>query len=197
MKIQKWMAAPLLSAALLTGGVAHADSLKVFLEKYPKGEDAAALKYRYALYLEQFKQPAQAKKLYIQLLASSTAYKDSAFKAIQRLRKVQGTPESLPEKIAYARMACAKDEASACLVLLDSIAIINGSVGGVEVSIPVDMTALDPEMTKGKTMKLSDQQAEYFVRGRKALEDDYGFRPTIGIREGLGRFADWYKEYMK
>ena len=56
---------------------------------------------------------------------------------------------------------------------LDSIAIINGSVGGVEVSIPVDMTALDPEMTKGKTMKLSDQQAEYFVRGRKALEDDY------------------------
>ena len=104
---------------------AHADSLKVFLEKYPKGEDAAALKYRYALYLEQFKQPAQAKKLYIQLLASSTAYKDSAFKAIQRLRKVQGTPESLPEKIAYARMACAKDEASACLVLLDSIAIMD------------------------------------------------------------------------
>lgn len=30
----------------------------------------------------------------------------------------------------------------------------------------------------------------------KALEDDYGFRPTIGIKEGLGKFADWYKEYM-
>ena len=29
----------------------------------------------------------------------------------------------------------------------------------------------------------------------KALEDDYGFRPTIGIREGLGKFAEWYKEY--
>ena len=29
----------------------------------------------------------------------------------------------------------------------------------------------------------------------KALEDDYGFRPTIGIREGLGKFADWYKVY--
>ena len=29
----------------------------------------------------------------------------------------------------------------------------------------------------------------------KALEDDYGFRPTIGIREGLGKFADWYKGY--
>ena len=31
----------------------------------------------------------------------------------------------------------------------------------------------------------------------KALEEDYGFRPTIGIREGLGRFADWYKGYKK
>ena len=104
---------------------AHADSLKAFLEKYPKGEDAAALKYRYALYLEQFKDLKQAKKLFIQLLASTTVYKDSAFMAIQRLRKVQGAPESLPEKIAYARMACAKDEASACLVLLDSIAILD------------------------------------------------------------------------
>lgn len=31
----------------------------------------------------------------------------------------------------------------------------------------------------------------------KALEDDYGFRPTIGIREGLGKFAEWYKEYTR
>ena len=29
----------------------------------------------------------------------------------------------------------------------------------------------------------------------KGLEDDYGFRPTIGIREGLRKFAEWYKEY--
>lgn len=29
----------------------------------------------------------------------------------------------------------------------------------------------------------------------KALEDDYGFRPTISIREGLGKFADWYKTF--
>jgi len=28
-----------------------------------------------------------------------------------------------------------------------------------------------------------------------ALEADYGFRPQIGIREGLCRFAQWYKEY--
>ena len=29
----------------------------------------------------------------------------------------------------------------------------------------------------------------------KALEEDYGFRPTINIREGLRKFAEWYKEY--
>lgn len=28
-----------------------------------------------------------------------------------------------------------------------------------------------------------------------ALEKDYGFRPRIGIREGLRNFARWYKEY--
>ena len=30
-----------------------------------------------------------------------------------------------------------------------------------------------------------------------ALERDYGFTPKIGIREGLRRFAEWYKEYYK
>ena len=31
----------------------------------------------------------------------------------------------------------------------------------------------------------------------KALEEDYGFRPAINIREGLRKFAEWYKEYYK
>lgn len=29
------------------------------------------------------------------------------------------------------------------------------------------------------------------------LERDYGFRPTIGISEGLRRFAEWYRDYYK
>lgn len=29
----------------------------------------------------------------------------------------------------------------------------------------------------------------------RGLEEDYGFRPEIGIREGLRAFAEWYKEY--
>ena len=31
----------------------------------------------------------------------------------------------------------------------------------------------------------------------EALEHDYGFRPETGIREGLRKFAEWYKEYYK
>lgn len=31
----------------------------------------------------------------------------------------------------------------------------------------------------------------------EALERDYGFRPTIGIRDGLRKFAEWYKGYFK
>lgn len=30
-----------------------------------------------------------------------------------------------------------------------------------------------------------------------ALERDYGFRPQIGIREGLRKFAEWYKEFYQ
>ena len=30
-----------------------------------------------------------------------------------------------------------------------------------------------------------------------ALERDYGFKPEIGIRDGLRRFAEWYKEFYK
>ena len=103
----------------------RADSLKAFLDKYPKGDDAAVLKYRYAMYLEQNKQQKQAKRLYMQLLATSTPYRDSAFIAVRRLRSVQAAPESLAEKVAYAKMACAKDEASSCMGLLDSIAIMD------------------------------------------------------------------------
>ena len=31
----------------------------------------------------------------------------------------------------------------------------------------------------------------------KPLEKDYGFKPSIGIKEGLRNFAEWYKEYYK
>ena len=31
----------------------------------------------------------------------------------------------------------------------------------------------------------------------KKLEEDYDFRPEIGIKEGLREFAEWYQDYTK
>lgn len=31
----------------------------------------------------------------------------------------------------------------------------------------------------------------------EALQRDYGFTPKITLREGLRKFAEWYKEYYK
>ena len=30
-----------------------------------------------------------------------------------------------------------------------------------------------------------------------ALEDDFGFRPKTGLRDGLRRFAEWYREFYR
>ena len=42
-------------------------------------------------------------------------------------------------------------------------------------------------------MQLGDVPITY--ADSTGLERDYGFKPTIGIREGLRKFAEWYKEY--
>ena len=56
-------------------------------------------------------------------------------------------------------------------VTMDSIGIINDAIGGTEVLIEDDMTALDPDMKAGATLKLNAEQAEYFVRNRQNLDD--------------------------
>lgn len=129
---------------------AHADSIKAFLDKYSKTDEAIALKFRYAKYLEQFKQMKNAKRIYMQLLTSSGAYKDSAFVAIRRLRKVRGTPETLSEKVAYAKMACAKDDALSCLTLLDSIYILDSIalIKEPELAAPVSEDSLQKLLPK-------------------------------------------------
>lgn len=43
-------------------------------------------------------------------------------------------------------------------------------------------------------MQLGDVPITY--ADSKALEEDYGFKPSINIREGLRAFAKWYKDYF-
>lgn len=49
---------------------------------------------------------------------------------------------------------------------LDGISVLNDLVGGVEVTLEDDFSALDPTMTKGTTLTLHGDQAEYYVRSR-------------------------------
>ena len=54
---------------------------------------------------------------------------------------------------------------------MDSISIINNSVGGVTVKIPYDMTSKDPAFVEGAEVKLVGDQAELFVRSRQGLDE--------------------------
>ena len=58
-------------------------------------------------------------------------------------------------------------------VVLDmtTIPLVNDAVGGVEVTLQDDFTVYDPVMTKGTTIRLIGEQAEFFVRGRMTVAD--------------------------
>ena len=58
-----------------------------------------------------------------------------------------------------------------CLTM-DSIPIINDSVGGVTVTIEDDFSNLDPTLVMGETVTLQGKQAEYYVRNRLELGND-------------------------
>ena len=56
-------------------------------------------------------------------------------------------------------------------VHMSDVRKLNHAVGGVEVTLDEDFSGSDPEMTKGKTLTLTDEQAEIFVRGRMTIGD--------------------------
>lgn len=52
---------------------------------------------------------------------------------------------------------------------LDGISVLNDMAGGISVTLEDDFSSLDPTMTKGKTLTLMGDQAEYFVRSRMTV----------------------------
>ena len=52
---------------------------------------------------------------------------------------------------------------------MDGISALNDIVGGIAVTLEDDFSALDPAMTKGTTLTLKGEQAEYYVRGRMSV----------------------------
>ena len=56
-------------------------------------------------------------------------------------------------------------------VPMDAVSEFNDLVGGVEVEVLDDFTAIDPELKEGATVTLTGEQALAYVRARKGLED--------------------------
>ena len=56
-------------------------------------------------------------------------------------------------------------------VTMDSVAVFNDFVGGVELEILDDFSGVDPSMVQGQTMTLTGEQALKYVRSRKDMDD--------------------------
>lgn len=54
---------------------------------------------------------------------------------------------------------------------ISAVPLVNDAIGGVEVTLQDDFTAYDPAMVKGATLRLSGEQAAYFVQGRRTVSD--------------------------
>ena len=54
---------------------------------------------------------------------------------------------------------------------MDAIPVINDMVGGVTVTMEEDLTPLNPEYVKGKTVTLHGQDALDFIRARMSVSD--------------------------
>lgn len=55
---------------------------------------------------------------------------------------------------------------------MSGIGVLNDLVGGVPVTMPEDLSVIDPTFQKGATIRLNGTQAEQFVRARMTLEND-------------------------
>lgn len=56
-------------------------------------------------------------------------------------------------------------------ILLDAIAPLNDCVGGVTITIPEDLTELDPAFVKGASVTLTGEQARKYVQARQNVQN--------------------------
>lgn len=73
---------------------------------------------------------------------------------------------------------------------LDAIPVLNDAVGGVTVTLEQDFTAYDPTMTIGRTLKLTGQQATYFVRSRYYVGTGHNWERMTRQRAYMTAIAD-------
>lgn len=113
-----------------------ADSLEAFLIKYPGSEEAIAIRFRYAVFLDRLGKKSKAKKAYMRVLADNSRYSDSSYIAIRNIREASES-ETFEEKVAYAKITCAKGYASECVELVDSL--LQSKQGSLDVKTKTEL----------------------------------------------------------
>ena len=73
---------------------------------------------------------------------------------------------------AVSRLLYDVDISNYFCLTMDSIPIINDSVGGVTVTIEDDFTEIDPTLVQGETITLHGDQTEHYVRTRREIAND-------------------------
>lgn len=79
---------------------------------------------------------------------------------------------------------------------MDGIGILNDSVGGVEVQIHEDFSAVDPSLKQGSTMILNGEQAYSFVRSRSGVGSQLNTSRMERQRQYMEGFVDSLRESL-
>lgn len=77
---------------------------------------------------------------------------------------------------------------------MDSVAIMNDLVGGVEVTVLEDFTGFDSSLVKGETVVLNGEQALHYVRTRYGLEDSSN---STRMERQQQYINSWYDKYSQ
>ena len=80
---------------------------------------------------------------------------------------------------------------------MEAIPLVNDAIGGVEVTLKDDFTIYDPLMTKGTTLRLMGDQAEFFVRGRMTVADGTNASRMARQQQYLSGFLDQFRKSVK
>ncbi len=75
-------------------------------------------------------------------------------------------------------------------ITMDAVSIINDSIGGVEVTVADDMTAVDPRLISGHTVELDGDLALKYIRARMALSNSSNIARMKRQEQYLNAFVD-------
>ena len=82
-------------------------------------------------------------------------------------------------------------------VTMDGVGALNDLVGGVSVEVLDDMTAFDPALVQGQTVRLQGEQALLYVRSRGGLADSTNLHRMERQRQYLSALYEQLMEKMQ